>query len=595
MLTDLPTETLFQILIELSHLDLISIRPVCKMFRDLRHDVYFWAEKASHDLNIRKSQFHRSSQVPPDPQNNSTLVKTAEYRYIELLTRLGYVTVGSEVFIEAKRCLLRAIRRAYVCWLTSSQDGALIRYFEQQLIDSPYIWVSARNEASMHRRDTLVTKYIEKLFTPEWCDNNMECLAIIGHSEAIATYHQTHSISPNHILTGAAIGGHLDLVNLALAQGADNIVVGLEMAITYMHPEIVDRLLTVYSQLSPPPEEPLPLARLLKLALNSGNWKSLHYLCVEFSDRLNDILDNPLSSVQWEDFLIYGAQNNYMELINFAIDHNVTNWNSGLVAAAKANNMYLVKLFYQRGADRIDAAFAEACRNGHLEMVRYLRSLHPALNTDEGLLLAIQWDYWNIIEELLTETSTDEALITAVAKGYLDIVDLVIERIKPSPEQLERALIKATCMHHEVIMNYLIAAGADPISSLLNWIRQDPIRHHLSDLPVSMIVLLAKSDKFKWTLDLLTSLIHSPMIYSQTLLEFNLVPLYELIEVLLSQAYRSTDQEMLLKTLVQRHDLDSKILLQLASTYNNIDIMIMIHELAISRITLPSDTYPQSE
>lgn len=603
MLTDLPIETLSRILMELAHTDLLVLQRVAKVFRDFQTDVYFWSEKASYDLNIRKSQFYRinstSSSTEPLVRPKGWAEMThPDQRYVELVTRAGYVTVGSERYLELRRCFLRSIRRCYIRPLTDAHDRALIRYFQSQAdsTDSTdsnsYLWVAVRNEAAMYRRLDLVETYIDKLSASEWNDNNLECLAMLGNEALIQSYLKNHPTSANSILAGAAIGGHLELLNQALYLGADNLMQALELSITYRQSTIAQTLLPIICERITHPEELLPLGHLLKITLKSGLWTVLYDLTHRFADHCAQLLDEPTPDIEWNDFLIYGVYHNYPDLINLALDHGARNWDAGLIEAAKVNNLPLAKYFIRHGATDYETAFIEACREGHLMMVQYLRSLNLDLDTDEGLLMAIRHDQWNLIEELLTNQSTDEAIQAAANTGHLDILDLVVEKLSPTPHQLQPALIKAINNRHGAIVTYLIQLGVDPVTTILNWIQGNQVARHLHDLPVAMIAMLVKSGKFKWNLDLLEQLNLAPPPYLQALIDENIVTIYQALQVLISQPLRNSDQDKMIQRLLQHPDVDPDTLLELARAYDDLEVMVWIHDLIISKIPVP---VPQSQ
>jgi hypothetical protein len=610
LLSDLPSEILSRILLELAYTDLLILSGVAKIFHDFRKDAYFWSEKASHDLNIRKSQFYRLSSNGPVAGSTQRSKEWSEMtapdqRYVELVTRSGYVTLGSERYLELRRCFLRAIRRNYLHPLTELHDRALVRYFQRHInstIDptstetpSPtYIWVAARNEAALYQRVDLMVTCIDKLSAPEWTDNNLECLAMTGAKPLIDSYIETHAISADSLLYGAVIGGHWDLVEDALHRGADNLAMGLELAITYHQSHIATRLLEMIAERMAHPDESLPLGRLLKLTLSNGEWNVLSLLTQRFADQIAQLIDEPTNEVMWDDFLSYGVQYGYNDLITLAIDHGATNWNLGLIESAKVNDIALADYFIKQGATRLEAALTEACHHGHGPMVTYLRLLDPSLDTDAGLLAAIQADHWNLIEELLTETSTDEAIETACNTGHLDILDLVVEKLAPTPRQLQPALIKAITYQHTHLVTYLLHRGVNPTVAITDWINRNPVVHRCHDLPSAMMSMLMDSTKFVWTPDLLEHLNTAPVTYLQSLIESKVLTRSQALHVLFSQQLRSRDQDTMMQQLLRDPTLDSSILLTMAQEYNDLDALIWVHDLIVSKLPFSRQVEPST-
>jgi hypothetical protein len=604
-ITDLPIEILSRILLELAYTDLLILSSVAKIFHDFRTDAYFWSEKASHDLNSRKSQFYRLSSNGPITRlthrsTEWTEMTAPDQRYVELVTRSGYVTLGSERYLELRRCFLRAIRRNYLHPLTESHDRALVRYFQQRIesttnltpsastsTSTSYIWVAARNEAALYQRVDLMATCIDKLSAPEWTENNLECLAMAGAKPLIDSYIETHSSSSDSLLYGAVIGGHWDLVDDALHRGATNLEMGLELAITYHQSNIATRLLEMITEPVTHPGESLPLGRLLKLALRNGEWSVFSLLTQKFSDRIAQLLDESTSEVTWNDFLSYGVQYGYTDLITLAIDHGATNWNLGLIESAKVNDITLADYFIKQGATQLDEALTEACHYGHGPMVTYLRSINPTIDTNVGLLAAIRSDHWNLIEELLTDTSTYDAIETACNTGHLDILDLVVEKLSPTPRHLQPALIRAIINQHGHLVNYLLHLGANPTVAITEWINLNPIAHRLHDLSTSMMMILMDSRQFMWTIDLLENLNTSPVNYLQSLIESKVLTRSQALHVLFSQRSRSQDQDAMMRQLLLDPTLDPSILLTMAQEYDDLDALIWIHDLIVSKPSSP--------
>ena len=90
-----------------------------------------------------------------------------------------------------------------------------------------------------------------------------------------------------------------------------------------------------------------------------------------------------------------------------------------------------------------------------------------------------------------------------------------------------------------------------------------------------------------WTPELLAHLCLAATNYLEVLLNEAIISSYQLFQVLLSQRCRNFEQDMLLQRLIQRRDIDPSSLLELAKIYNDLDALIWIHDLLISRIPLP--------
>jgi len=574
-ITDLPVEILYRIGYYLSYSDLQSLAVTGRSFYELLEDSYFWCQKAYLDLNVSKTQFYRY------------LKMGGKLRYVELLTRKGYVDMESQRFLDIKRCFIRVIKGYYVNSLTEFQIQRMVDYYIRKVLDLPdpkyqeLILIEARNVAAVKKNKDLVTRLIKKLQpsnpNPEWYPNNLECVACTGNLDFLNSLLQ-HNKEPlwNNILYGAVNGNEMSIVQLAILNGADDICTGMYLAAKLGFLEILTFLFEYVQEQS---LINIDIDNILYGALQGGHLRILNYIFKQFSNAIVVMLTHQPRTVRWEHFVYYGAYHGHGDLIDIGIDGGATNWDEGLIISAKMNDINLVQFFHNKGATQINSALQEAALADYRSIVMYL--LDCGGDPNIALLYSIMGGQWDLIEFLFTFESirVDTYHIEkAIEQGYFDIIDVLMEHYHDSPQDLESCLKTAILNDKIEIVNYFLERG---ITANLNGIIK------IDTISIKMLHYLAKNIEKPIPIDecfyekvLMTENIS----FMETLINNNIISTMPLLMTAMkcNSYILTTHNEGLygyvIRYFITREDVDLLTIIAKAKEYRDIDLIMWIRD-----------------
>jgi hypothetical protein len=176
------------------------------------------------------------------------------------------------------------------------------------------------------------------------------------------------------VLAGGCLGGHLDIVHLAIAKGADTYDSGLYYACLNGHLRIAEILISKgarnwYAALSGACER--GNRELVKLLISNGacDWESgLHGACRGGHRDLAEwmILNG---AADWNSGLVNACQGGHCHIAKWMILKGATDWNWGLSLACFAGHHDIVELLVVKGADR-----CSHCRRSMSEHISGIKS-----------------------------------------------------------------------------------------------------------------------------------------------------------------------------------------------------------------------------
>jgi len=158
-------------------------------------------------------------------------------------------------------------------------------------------------------------------------------------------------------------------------------------------------------------------------------------------------------------------QGNLQQANHLIIQTGVTDWVHGFLEACKAGHLEIVKILIDRGIlknkkgrSQVDQAFTFACTHGHVPIVEllYLNNIHS--DNEDCLRLGVTHGHLPIVKLAIAKGATDihRAKQTACRQGNLEILRFLlgIERSRPP---LLSSLMETACQSGQLsIVSFLI-------------------------------------------------------------------------------------------------------------------------------------------
>ena len=117
------------------------------------------------------------------------------------------------------------------------------------------------------------------------------------------------------------------------------------------------------------------------------------------------------------------CKNGNMDIIRYILPH-VTTYNHALRGACQGGNLDLVKLILEYGPGDICGGMREACWKGHLEIAEFLIK-EDEISPQEGLISAIHGNHIDVINYLIQDGVEYGAIQEACRVGNLDIINIL--------------------------------------------------------------------------------------------------------------------------------------------------------------------------
>lgn len=208
-------------------------------------------------------------------------------------------------------------------------------------------------------------------------------------------------------LRAACAGGHLDLVELMFAQGADEWDEGFYEACRNGHREVVDLLIKKGSP-------------FFGLGEVDGDFEEVY----QRKDRVGFKVKDTPTYMNWG--LRGACRGGHLELARLTLELGANDWNGGLIQACEGDHLELIELMIQQGATKWDDGLIRACRSGRRESAeRMIQQGATAL--DAGLSKACEANQLELAELMIEQGATglDSALFMAYQYGDLPLIEML--------------------------------------------------------------------------------------------------------------------------------------------------------------------------
>jgi ankyrin repeat protein len=240
--------------------------------------------------------------------------------------------------------------------------------------------------------------------------------------------------------------------------------IALSQAVANGHRQVVDRILELTG-------EPFQVEVCLENAAYGGHLDLVEKFIV-------------FGAHDYGQALVKAVQNGHRDVTSRLLELNPVElrYNWGLIGAAMGGHLDLVKSFLAQGATKVGHAFAVAVNFKQLEVMSYLRSLSPPIETQyfyHAMALAAMSGSLDLVQELQAivqddVTSTDiekdtyyqNCLVQAAMKGHLEIVKYFVE-LGATTEQINDAILMAAKHGHTEVVDYLWSHSDETLDLLL--------------------------------------------------------------------------------------------------------------------------------
>jgi ankyrin repeat protein len=390
----LPPELVIQVL---QHLPVSDIIPICESSRYLNsfcHDWTLWAEKARHEFKFPRDQFtqtylrlpiQRYQQVRTyhDHPDNFliTAARSGNTKLIEYLVDVGVDKVSiilDAIEIAAARGnvnMLRSLLGAFHLPKRNTQgkyDAAELekwttwaRNSNLSFVDfagtlSHALELATKNNHLATVQELIQTAVVQELIQmgDHYFDSALMAAGFNGYTDIVQVILE-HTPSNNQLgnlnalLIGAAAGGQVNLVNMAIQNGATDLDSALAAAAEQGQIGMIDLLRQSGAQ---------DLNRALREAARHNRVATIQHLIQAGATDLYGALNAAASTGQLESIenLLQQCQRGAMDL------------NLALYFAASGHNLDVIRTLIQAGATDLNTALRAAARSGNLSNIKEL-------------------------------------------------------------------------------------------------------------------------------------------------------------------------------------------------------------------------------
>ncbi len=204
-------------------------------------------------------------------------------------------------------------------------------------------------------------------------------IAKTGSEFLLRIYSRHHALDADAILAGAACGGHLNLVNMALSQGATHLDRALFEACHNNHVSVAKTLLQNGAGSG-------DLDTYLGTACLRGYTEMFDVLVEYGADDWDVAVDNACRGGHFElvkrlfkhelgdirDLLESACIGGNIKIVKFLINYGFDDWNGGLLGACRSNSIEIMELMIKRGADNYNHGLYIACYYGSSDAIDIL-------------------------------------------------------------------------------------------------------------------------------------------------------------------------------------------------------------------------------
>jgi len=249
----------------------------------------------------------------------------------------------------------------------------------------------------------------------------------------------------NSILYGAAQGGHLELVDQAIKNGAYDYVGGAIHAVRGGHAYLVKHLLNAGPHFHPVLMSTEQIDEIMDEAARVGDIDTVEYMvelgAVDYDlamasaaanghdEIVQYMFDLGASNYNWT--LWRAAAGGYFSIVDLIIElaGNIhpLDYNRAMEEAAEAGQLDMVDYMVELGADAYGLAFDAAASVGNVHVMEYLLEYVNQQNLNNALILAIEYSQEDAAEFALRNGANNfvEALELAEGYGHYNIPNII--------------------------------------------------------------------------------------------------------------------------------------------------------------------------
>ena len=302
--------------------------------------------------------------------------------------------------------------------------------------------------------------------------------ATLGLMDALLFFINADANDFNGAMKKAASEGHIDIVELMLKHGADDLDEALDEDLNESLDESSSKALNE------------ALNEAMENAAYEGH-KDIVELMMDYGASKNKAMN-------------YAALKGHIDIVELMLKHGARGVNKALKYAASGGQIRIVKLLMEHGADDFDEAVVETSSGGHIDIMKLFYGFdfdvyslnHAMFYAAEGgfidmvtllkewgahdlrcvvrqaaanghielMKLAIEWSYDDDENGNFSVDDYNDFLDCAGYGGRADVVDVLISH---GGNDLNAALVNATCSGHIDLVVFLIEKGSTDVNKAL--------------------------------------------------------------------------------------------------------------------------------